>query len=185
MTSFESKTSDDAEPIQIEPTELPTHEDVATISSVWGEVPVLQLAQRVGLTVRERPDFVTALRKLEFLVGHPEIRLRPREATSMIGEEGEAADEGPDLLLGKPPPSPRKPSEIASKLAARTEYTKSEIQGMLQSMEERLALVERDLQVTDDSGQAAVDIALDQKNFASLHKQYEAIRAELINTLNS
>jgi hypothetical protein len=56
---------------------------------------------------------------------------------------------------------------------------------MLQSMEERLAVVERDLMVADESGQSAVDMALDQKNFSMLHRQYETIRAELINTLNS
>ena len=55
---------------------------------------------------------------------------------------------------------------------------------MLQSMEERLAVVEHELSAADESGQTAVDMALDQRNFASLHKQYETIRAELINTLN-
>ena len=78
----------------------------------------------------------------------------------------------------------KKRPEIATKLQARTEYTKTEIQDMLQSMEERLSVVERDLSAADESGQTAVDMALEQKNFASLHKQYETIRAELINTLN-
>jgi hypothetical protein len=81
-------------------------------------------------------------------------------------------------------PEARKKSVVARKLAARTEYTKTEIQNMLQSMEERLSVVERDLQVADDSGQSAVDIALNQKNFSNLHKRYETIKAELINKLN-
>jgi cob(I)alamin adenosyltransferase len=102
-----------------------------------------------------------------------------------LPDEGEEVEDLPDLIVGKMPPVVQKKSEVASKLAARTEYTKTEIQNMLQSMEERLSVVERDLAVTDESGQNAVDIALDQQNFASLHKQYETIRAELINTLNS
>jgi hypothetical protein len=40
-------------------------------------------------------------------------------------------------------------------------------------MEERLGVIELGLLVLDESGQTAVDIALDQRNFATLHKQYE------------
>jgi hypothetical protein len=187
MTSFESRTGEDMEPPppEIEPTPLPGPEPTV-ITSVWSDVPVLQLAQRVGLSPKHRPEFVTTFRKLEFLVAHPEIRLRPRESTCLQPDEGEPQrEEAPNLLMGKEPRPLPKESAISTKLAARTEYTKSEIQSMLRSMEERLSIVERDLQVSDESGQSAVDIALDQKNFASLHKQYETIRAELINTLNS
>jgi hypothetical protein len=187
MTSFASKTGEDEERrIEIEPTPLP-EPDEPVITSVWSEVPVVQFERRVQLTPALRSDFVTAFRKLEFLVAHPEIRLRPRESTCLEPDEGVSVpiEQVPNLIAGKEPPEPPKKSVVASQLAARTEYTKKEIEGMLQSMEERLAVVERDLMVADESGQSAVDMALDQKNFSMLHKQYETIRAELINTLNS
>jgi hypothetical protein len=41
------------------------------------------------------------------------------------------------------------------------------------------------MQAVDESGQSALETSLDQRNFTMLHKQYETIRAELINTLNS
>jgi hypothetical protein len=185
MTSFESKPGEESDITipEIEPEPIP---EPGAITSVWNDVPVLQLTQRVCLSPQQRPDFVNTFRKLEFLVAHPEVRLRPREATSMIPDETEElVEQPPDLMIGKEPVIPWKPSSIATKLFARTEYTKAEIQAMVQSMEERLSIVERDLQLADETGQSAVDMALDQKNFATLHKQYETIRAELINTLNS
>jgi hypothetical protein len=189
MTSFASKTDQDEErPAQIEPTPLPEPEEPPTIS-IWDEVPVVQFDRRVELAPSRRQDFVISFRKLEYLVAHPEIRLKPRDSTCLEPEDHTASSTLPDLIIGKEPPPPEPPGNqkpsVATKLAARTEYTKAEIEGMLRSMEERLGAVERDLIVADESGQTAVDIALDRRNFAALHKQYEHIRAELINTLNS
>ena len=185
MTAFGSKSSDEPQP---EPTPLPDEEEIP-INSIWSEVPVTPVERRVKLTTKKRNDFLTAFRKLEFLTTHPDLRLKPRESPSMEVEEGDTVttETTPKITVPEPTVSAalKKKKEVSTKLAARTEYTKTEIQQMLQSMEERIALVERDLQVADESGQNAVDIALDQKNFASLHKQYETIRAELINTLNN
>lgn len=187
MTAFGSKADEEPQKLDIQPTELPQQqEEEQVITSVWNEVPVVQLERRVQLTPRRRNDFITTFKKLEFIVSHPDVRLKPRESPSMESDDEEALSEQvPDVIIGKPPVVAKKKKEVATKLAARTEYTKTEITQMLQSMEERLSIVERDLQVADESGQSAVDIALDQKNFANLHKQYETIRAELINTLNT
>jgi hypothetical protein len=184
MTSFASKTGEDYQPQAIEPTPLPESEEVV-ITSVWSEVPVVGQEKRIEMCPKKKPDFVAALRKLDFLVGHPELRLRPREATSLLPDEPEEAEPMPDLIAGRPAPPPRPKCEVSSQLAARTEYTKTEVQDMLRSMEERLEVVEKDLMATDESGQSAIEIALDQKNFSALHKQYESIRIELINTLNT
>jgi hypothetical protein len=187
MTSFASKTEEDEERrTQIEPTPLPEPE-APPIVSVWDEVPVVQFDRRIGLMPSRRQDFVMSFRKLEYLVAHPEIRLKPQVSTCLEPEYQTVSASLPNLIVGKEAPEPpgtTKPS-VATQLAARTEYTKAEIEGMLRSMEERLGVVERDLLISDESGQTAVDIALDQRNFAALHKQYEQIRAELINTLNS
>jgi hypothetical protein len=56
---------------------------------------------------------------------------------------------------------------------------------MTESMEERFAIVDRDIQVAYEGGEKAVDAVLQQKNFSTLHKQYKTIRAELVNTMNS
>jgi hypothetical protein len=90
-----------------------------------------------------------------------------------------------ELIVGKLPPVAQNKSDVGSKLSGRTEYTTTEIQAMLRSLEEMLSVVERALAVTDESWQNAVDIALDQPTFAIMHKQYETIGADLINTLNS
>jgi hypothetical protein len=183
MTAFTSKAGDDAQRLVIEPTPLP-EPDQPLITSCWSEVPVVQFERRKALTPRRRSSFITAFRKLEFLVSHPDIRLRPRESTSMEPEPVE--EPVPDVIVARDVFVPKKKAvTVATKLAARTEYTKQEIEDMLRSMEERLSVVERDMNIADESGQSAVEIALDQKNFANLHKQYETIRAELINTLNS
>jgi hypothetical protein len=184
MTAFGSKAGDDYQPPALEPTPLPDVEE-PVITSVWNEVPVLQIEDRIEMSPQKKPNFTSAFRKLDFLVNHPEVRLRPREATSLLADQPEKMELLPDLMVGKDIVVPKRKSQVASKLAARTEYTKTEIQNMLGSMEERLNVVERDLAVTDESGQDAVEMALDSKNFLMLHKQYESIRAELINTLNS
>jgi hypothetical protein len=186
MTSFPSKSDeDDVRPAQIHPTPLPEPEP-PEIVSIWDEVPVVQFDRRIELRPSRRQDFVTSFRKLEYLVAHPEIRLKPRDSTCLEPEDQTVSAILPDLIIGKEPePQARTKPSVATQLAARTEYTKEEIEGMLRSMEERLGVVERDLLVSDESGQTAIDIALDQRNFAALHKQYEQIRAELINTLNS
>lgn len=187
MTAFSSKAGDEYDKpkqLSIDPTPLPEPEE-QVITSVWSEVPVVQLERRKQLTQKRRQDFLMAFRKLEYLVTHPDVRLKPRESTCLVQEEVEAPPEvEPDVFVAKEPVVAKTKKPVAQKLAARTEYTKGEIQNMLQSMEERLSVVERDLQVADESGQSAVDMALDQRNFANLHKQYETIRAELINTLN-
>jgi hypothetical protein len=90
-----------------------------------------------------------------------------------------------ELIFGKPPPVAQNKSEVGSKVSARTEYTRTEIQAQLPSIEESLSVVERYLAVTDESWPNAVDIGLDQHNFAILHTQYETIGADLINPLNS
>ena len=192
MTAFSSKADDEPRNLNIEPTPLPDVDDDIEISSIWTEVPVVQLERRQKLTFKKRPEFMRAFSQLQFIVSHPDLRLKPRESPSMEPEETDIPISPEvtiqvDLLPTKKPTviNRTKKKPVAAKLAARTEYTKTEIQSMLASMHERLSGVERDLQVADESGQSAVEIALDQKNFASLHKQYETIRAELINTLNS
>jgi hypothetical protein len=183
MTSFASKTGEDYQMAVIEPTPLPEPEE-PQISSVWSEVPVIGLEKRIAMSASKKPTFAAAVRRLDFLVNHPEMRLRPREATSLLPDEPEETEALPDLIAPLPVPPQRKRPEVAAKLAARTEYTKTEIQEMLRSMEERLHVVETDLIATDDSGLGAVEAALDLRNFTALHKQYEQIRTELINTLN-
>ncbi|OHT01768.1 hypothetical protein TRFO_31282 [Tritrichomonas foetus] len=188
MTAFGSKADDEPRNLDIDPTPLPEPDEDIEITSVWAEVPVVQLERRQKLTSKKRQEFMKAFSQLQFIVSHPDLRLKPRESPSMEPEETDmpVEEEVPDIIQGKKPVVVKnKKKAVATKLAARTEYTKTEIQSMLSSMQERLSSVERDLQVADESGQTAVEIALDQKNFASLHKQYETIRAELINTLNS
>jgi hypothetical protein len=147
-------------------------------------VPVVQLKQRAELSPRRRSKFFSPFQKLKFLVAHPEIRLRPRESTYLKPDKSRVlAEKVPNLLLGRQPLVAQKKSAVAWNLVARTEYTKSAVQNMLQSMEEWLSVVEKDLQIVDDNGKLTVDVRLDQKNFANLHKEYETIRAELINTL--
>jgi hypothetical protein len=65
------------------------------------------------------------------------------------------------------------------------EYTKAEIQQILESMDERLTIVKRDLLMIDLVGKNAIDISLDHQSFTTLHKLYESIISELIYTLNS
>jgi len=190
MTAFGSKANDNVpdSSLTIPPTELPNpdpSEGRPIITSVWNEVPVLQAEKRKKLTTKNRPEFVMALKKLEFIVSHPDLRLKPRESPSSLEEQQLQQAEEPNIIVAKQPVVVKQNKDVTTKLAARTEYTKTEIQQMLQSMGERLSVVERDLHIADESGQNAVDIALDQKNFAELHKKYETIRAELINTLNS
>ena len=192
MTAFGSK-SEEPPPISLGETsdQGSTTEEAMpqVITSIWNEVPVVQNDKRKKLSERTRTEFITTFKKLEFLVAHPDLRLKPRESPSSQEEiQTETVEEQPLIATRPPPPSilpKRRKKEVAAKLAARTEYTKTEVQQMLQSMSDRLSIVERDLHATDESGQNAVDIAIDQKNFADLHKKYEVIRAELINTLNS
>lgn len=195
MTAFGSKAEDDEpQQLDIEPTDLPEpEEDEIEITSVWSEVPVVQLDRRQKLTTKRRNEFLRAFNQLQFIVSHPDLRLRPRESPSMENEENDTDSKKEDtsrppqvdLIPERKPVVAPKKKAVAAKLAARTEYTKTEIQQMLSSMQERLGNVEKDLLVADESGQSAVEIALDQKNFSNLHKQYEVIRAELIDTLNS
>lgn len=192
MTAFGSRAEDDEQEFETPENEVEEEEEEEIIiSSIWNEVPVVQLDKRKKLTPKRRNEFLRAYSQLQFVVSHPDLRLKPRESPSMATEETEeteqtSQDRKPqDIIKGPKIVVVEKKKPVASQLAARTEYTKTEIQKMLSSMQERLGSVERDLQVADESGQTAVEIALDQKNFASLHKQYEQIRAELINTLNS
>ncbi|EAX98973.1 Leucine Rich Repeat family protein [Trichomonas vaginalis G3] len=206
MTAFGSMAN---EPPQFQPPPEPEpqepEEEVAEeeqpIISIWNEVPVVNAERRKKLSGRTRGEFMTAFRRLEFVVSHPDLRLKPKKDEKEKTQEEQrsqtanseqslsekiAAERETSILQPKPATATsKKPKEIAQKLAARTEYTKSEIQQMLKSMSDRLGIVERDLHATDESGQSAVDIAIDQKNFSELHKKYEVIRAELINTLNS
>ena len=174
--------------LDIEPTPLPEEEPEPPITNIWAEVPVTGLEKRLRLTEKTRTKFEMAFNKLQYLVSHPDMRIKPRESpsTGLVTPKQTAPDSArrPVQPPKKKPRVSRKKPAIAAKLQARTEYTKGEIHQMLQSMEERLAVVEHELSAADESGQTAVDMALDQRNFASLHKQYETIRAELINTLN-
>lgn len=193
MTAFGSKADDDEpQQLDIEPTELPEpEEDEIEITSVWSDVPVVQLERRQKFTTKRRSEFLKAFSQLQFIVTHPDLRLKPRESPSMESEENDSQRDDSsrksqaDLIPQKKQIIAPKKKAVAAKLAARTEYTKAEIQNMLSSMQERLGNVEKDLLVADESGQSAVEMALDQKNFSNLHKQYELIRAELVNTLNS
>ena len=202
ITISDTKKEEELKPLQItqpeiEPTELPEEkEDEGPIRSIWKEVPVVQASERIVLTENRRTKFNLAFKKLEFLVQHPDLRLKPRESPSQDTEEEIATKtkkfqkqiedaEDRSIFRGTSQLPVRKKKVVQDKLAARTEYTKTEVQEMLKSMADRLNLVERDLGTTDETGQMAVDIALDQKNFSNLQKQYETIRAELINTLNS
>ena len=176
--------------LDIEPTPLPEEEPETNVASIWSEVPVTSVEKRLRLSEKTRSKFEMAFNKLQYLVSHPDWRIKPRESPSTgLVSRKESTPETPRVIVQAPKKkrtavARKKRPEIATKLQARTEYTKTEIQDMLQSMEERLSVVERDLSAADESGQTAVDMALEQKNFASLHKQYETIRAELINTLN-
>ena len=179
-------------PIPI-PLEEPDYEEQKEITSIWDEVPVMQASERVQLKASNRSDFILKFKKLEFLVAHPDLRLRPRESPSGETEEeirkrstkNIDLEEDRSIMRGTSQLPTQKKKPVQEKIAARTEYTKTEVQQMLRSMADRLGIVERDLGSTDETGQKAVDLALDQKNFSTLQKQYETIRAELINTLNS
>ena len=190
MTAFGSK-SEEPPPMDLSqpiPDNSSVIDDTPQITSIWNEVPVVQVEKRKKLDKKSRTEFITTLKRLEFVVNNPSLRLKPRESPSTQEEEKKETEEAPSIIPVAPTAAyvPRRPKkEVAQKLAARTEYTKQEVQQMLQSMSDRLGTVERDLNATDESGQNAVDIAIDQKNFAELHKKYEVIRAELINTLNS
>jgi hypothetical protein len=182
ITGFEAATDD-------HPAVAPTlQDDEPDFANVWAEIPIAGAQKRQTLTPNSRENFDQSFRKLCFLVDHPELRVKPRESPST-----EPAPVHPPSPPPEPAPSPRKSpgdkkwtiSSAGRQLAARTEYTKGEIQRMLESMEERLAIVERDIQAADEGGEKAVDAILEQKNFSTLHKQYETIRAELVNTLNS
>lgn len=202
MTAFGSRADETPqfqpqtqEPVPEEEEEIV--EELPPIISIWNEVPVVNAERRKKLSGRTRGEFMTAFRRLEFVVSHPDLRLKPKEKekekeeeTQSVESQSAEAEKASAMETSILQPkatntSQKKTKEIAQKLAARTEYTKSEIQQMLKSMSDRLGIVERDLHATDESGQTAVDIAIDQKNFSELHKKYEVIRAELINTLNS
>jgi hypothetical protein len=189
ITGFGSVADENQTQIHIPPTPLPTvTENEFPNNSVWNEVPVTSQDRRVQLTIRTRSKFEQAVTKLAFVVSHPEHRLKPRESPSTEVEPVKLAETPstlPPPVKKKTPLKPHKKHSIAGQLAARTEYTKTEIQRMLISMEERIAVVETDMQAVDESGQSALETSLDQRNFTMLHKQYETIRAELINTLNS
>jgi hypothetical protein len=178
ITGFESKDGR-----RVEPPAVPSAGE--QFSNIWADVPIAGLEKRLKLTPRTRHAFDLAFGKLCFLVDHPELRINPKESPSTEPPPAREPAEAPEPPARKRPKPGAAKSTIAWQLAARTEYTKTEIQEMLQSMEQRLTIVERDLGAADQSGERAVDIVLDQKNFAFLHKQYETIRAELINTLNS
>lgn len=182
---------DEPKPLDIPETPLPNEDDDVEENqkiNIWDEIPVVQGETRKQLSTRTKTLFDDAFRKLVFIVNHPDLRLRPRESPST--ELPETTPRTPVVnLITRPVPNmlvaPRKKRKVASQLQARTEYTKTEIQQMLRSMEGRLSNVETDLLKVDESGHTAVEVALDQQNFTTLHKQYETIRAELINTLNS
>ena len=180
---------EEPKPSDIPETPLPDEdlENENTRTSVWDEVPVVQQESRKQLSSKTKTKFDFAFKKLVFIVTHPDLRIKPRESPS---SELQETNTKPIInLITKPTPNmqvaSRKKRKVASALQARTEYTKTEIQQMLRSMEERLSVVESDLIKVDETGQAAVEVALDQQNFTNLHKQYETIRAELLNTLNS
>lgn len=183
---------DEPKPSDIPETPLPdefNEDDINIKTSVWDEVPVVQQESRKQLSSKTKTQFDYAFKKLVFIVTHPDLRIKPRESPSSEPQQ-EGTSKAPIInLITKPTPNmqvaSRKKKNVASQLQARTEYTKTEIQQMLRSMEERLSVVESDLIKVDETGQAAVEVALDQQNFTNLHKQYETIRAELLNTLNS
>jgi hypothetical protein len=188
ITGFGAVSDENDSKSEIPPTPLPskTEEQIPRIESIWAEVPITSQEKRLVLCPRTRVQFEQALAKLVFLVGHPEHRIKPRESPSTDVEPMKPIMTPSALPAPKKRPiKPRKKTSIAGQLAARTEYTKAEIQRMLMSMEERIAVVEKDMQAIDESGENAIETSLDQKNFSMLHKQYETIRAELINTLNS
>ena len=173
------------------PTVLPPVKDEEVlITSIWSEIPVLQSDQRKELTTKKRVEFAQAYSRLAFIVEHPDLRIKPRQSILRNESEEVKEDEQPKPQRPMPRrvakvPSTRRKSTEASRLAARTEYTKLEVQQMLESMSQRLASVEKDLSTADEAGQNAMAAALDYNNFSTLHKQYETIRAELINTLNN
>lgn len=180
---------EEPKPSEIPETPLPEEDfEENSKTSVWDEVPVVQQESRKQLSSKTKTKFDYAFKKLVFIVTHPDLRIKPRESPSSEHQQETSARPIVNLIT-KPTPNmqvaSRKKRNVASQLQARTEYTKTEIQQMLRSMEERLSSVETDLIKVDETGQAAVEVALDQQNFTNLHKQYETIRAELLNTLNS
>lgn len=196
LTATDAKGNEEEKPLEKqeiveEEEEEIVEEEEPQITSIWREVPVVDASERLPLNNRRRQDFMQAFRKLEFILSHPDVRIKPRESASRQQEKEKPKEpeiEQPDLLQSVPRTSKarrRQKDATMSKLAARTEYTKTEVQQMLKSMAERLGTVEKDLNAADETGMRAVDIALEQKNFSTLQKQYETIRAELINTLNS
>jgi hypothetical protein len=187
MTEIGSQADEDAKPKTIEPTPLPPPPEEPLQTTVWSEVPVLQTELRKKLTTNKRNEYLTAFRRLEFIIANPELKITEKPGSTAQPPKTETPEKPPQIFEQKKPKEQKATTgaELAQRLAARTEYTKAEIQQILESMDERLTIVERDLLVTDSAGQNAIDIALDQQNFTNLHKLYESIRAELINTLNS
>lgn len=202
LTATNATGSNDEEKTEVTQLVMPIEEEEEEeieveqkINSIWSEVPVVDASERLPLNNKRSQDFMAAFRKLEFIISHPDVRIKPREsaskpsATTIQVREETTVVEPPNLLSSEKTQKTivkKKQKDVTmSKLAARTEYTKTEVQQMLRSMAERLRTVERDLHSADETGMRAVDIALEQKNFTTLQKQYETIRAELINTLNS
>ena len=199
MTDIDNAAADEPQRPEIPETPLPDEFELdIERTSIWDEVPVIQAKDRKKLTTRTKPNFDKALMQLKFIVEHPDHRIRPRESPStevpeptksQASQASQSQSQSSSYMITRPQPTPkatpRKKKSIGSQLQARTEYTKTEIQQILRSMEERLSVVENDLAKADESGQNAVEVALDQKNFTNLHKQYEVIRAELLSTLKS
>lgn len=192
ITKFDTRNEEeeDMEPEQHNGT-LPTYVDDEgeNMGNVWNEIPVTMKKRESPFRRLPRSEFERAFRQLEFIVTNPEMRVRPpAPVTSETETESEGmSDPGDtgDRIVHTP--SPRRKGQFsgtAEKLAAKTEYTKTEVQEMLRTMEHRLQGVETELRSENAAGQTAIDVALDQNNFTELHKQYETVRAELLNTLN-
>lgn len=73
---------------------------------------------------------------------------------------------------------------IEEKLNSSQQLSKQDVMKILQKMENKLCSAEGIINQEDQDGMNPVDKALDQTNFSTLHKQYESIRSEIVNTLS-
>jgi hypothetical protein len=180
MTSFSSKPPETylpkiTEPAVVEPDEPP-------ITSIWNEVPYLQGEKRLAISPRRKTNFAAAFGRLDALVRHPVLRLKPIATIPIVDDEHLELEEMPDLALVKERPGAKKKLDVESGGPVRPEYTKEEIENMLKGMEQRLTIAEQGVALSDQKGQ---NDAIDEEGFATLHKKYEVIRADLIEALNS
>ena len=197
MTAFTSKS--------IEPTQLPipSYEDENEITNVWCEIPVLQREYRKSLSMRIMPKYMKAFKDLQFLVANPECKSFHNKAPKKKDNEIDlnVDDEDNDEMLEeilefvvKEPTSSRRSIRTPRNMSIRstssrkreeTVKIRNEINEMFDNMDEQIMAAEIEMQIADDNNEKArKEALLDEEKFATLHKQHEAIRASLMNTLN-